>query len=173
MQTLGRPLSSPFKSSEPTPQPISQTYLLFLSLPHVSLALLLPHVYTYIILILATFHLPRFLYQCPLQSGATSLFLLGIDKITRNNLHLQFSTTLPDLGLDPIVDELPAAPKPENGLLPPPSSDEAEAVAEEAEAEEVKEEEERRVFPPEKEADGAARVLQKLICDGEGTFSRF
>ncbi len=101
------------------------------------------------------------------------MFLLGIDKITWNSLHLQFSTTLPDLGLDPIVDELPAAPKPENGLLPPPSSEEAEAVAEEAEAEEVKEEEERRVFPPEKEADGAARVLQKLICDGEGKFSRF
>ncbi len=89
----------------------------------------------------------------------------------RNTFYLQFSTTLPDLGLDPIVDELPAAPKPENGLLPPPSSDEAETA--EVETEEVKEEEERRVFPPEKEADGAARVLQKLICDGEGKFSRF
>ncbi len=100
------------------------------------------------------------------------MFLLGIDKITWNNLHLQFST-LPDLGLDPIVDEIPAAPKPENGLLPPPSSEEEEeAAAAEAETEEVKEEE-RRVFPPEKEADGAARVLQKLICDGEGKFSRF
>ena len=63
IQTLGRPLSSSFKYSEPTPQP----NLLFLSLPHVFLVLLLPYFYAYIILILATFYYPRYLYQYPLQ----------------------------------------------------------------------------------------------------------
>ncbi len=59
------PLPSSLWSQLPNLFPIS--YLLFLSLPHVSLALLLPHVYAYIILILATFHLSKYLYQYPLQ----------------------------------------------------------------------------------------------------------
>ncbi len=64
---LGDP--SPLPSSSPCQLPnlFSHPCLLFLSLPHVFLALLLPHVYAYIILILATFHLPRYLYQYPLH----------------------------------------------------------------------------------------------------------
>ena len=74
IQTLGRPLSSSFKSSKPTPQPISHPCLLFLSLPHVPLALLVPQAYAYIILILATFPVPRYLYQYPLQSRGAKRF---------------------------------------------------------------------------------------------------
>ena len=79
---LGRPLSSPFKSSEPTPQPISQTNLSF---PHVSLTLLLLHVYTYIILILVTFHLSRYLYQYPLQED-TEWCIKNLQKESEDSL---------------------------------------------------------------------------------------
>ncbi len=49
----------------------------------------------------------------------------------------------------------------------PDANSTEEKKKEEEEKEEEEEEEERCVFPPEKEAEGMARVLHKLICDGE------